>query len=94
MDSFLIPLFSILFLIAFYPVLMIYVALVASVGVFTWLILATMISPYVVLWYYVMKKRMLNYLRFLLDNKPYVWDIEKTLVEYLELLKKPQKVHR
>ena len=88
MDSFLIPLFSVLAVLLFYPALMIYVGLIVGAGIFTWLILAVMLSPYVALWYYVVKKRKLNYLKFLLDNKPRVWDIDKTLREYLFLLKK------
>ena len=88
MDSFLIPLFSVLAVILFYPALMVYVALVAGVGIFTWFIFAAMLSPFIALWYYVARKRMLNYLKFLLDNKPRVWDIEKALAEYEELLKK------
>lgn len=67
---------------------MLYVALVAGAGIFTWLIFAAMLSPYVALWYYVVNKRILNYLKFLLDNKPRMWDIEKALAEYEELLKK------
>jgi len=88
MDSFLIPLFSVLFAIIFYPILMLYIALVAGAGMFTWLILAAMLSPYVALWYYVANKRMLNYLKLLVDSKPHVWDIDKALAEYEELLKK------
>jgi len=91
MDNFLIPLFCVLFSIIFYPVLMLYVALVVGAGVFTWLILAAMLSPYVALWYIVVRRRMLNYLKLLLDNKPRVWDIEKALAEYEELLKKKRK---
>lgn len=91
MDNFLIPLFSILFAIIFYPVLMICVALVAGAGVFTWLIFAVMLSPYVALWYYVVRKRVLNYLSLFLDDTPHVWDIEKSLDEYEELLKKEGK---
>lgn len=91
MNSFLIPLFSVLFSIVLYPFLMFYVALVAGAGVFTWLILATMFSPYVALWYYVVNKRMLNYLKLLLDSKPHVWNINKTLAEYEELLKKKRE---
>jgi len=88
MDNFLIPLFSIIFSIILYPFLMIYIALVAGAGVFTWLILAAMFSPYVALWYYVVRKRTLNYLKFLLDNELYVWNISKALAEYEELLRK------
>jgi Flp pilus assembly protein TadB len=92
MDSgFLIPLFSIIMVTWFYPVLMVYVALVVGAGVYSWLILAAMLSPIVALWYYVVRKRMLSSLKVLLDNKPHVWDISKTLAEYEELLKKERK---
>jgi hypothetical protein len=67
---------------------MIYVVIVTGAGVFTWLTLALMVSPYVVLWYYVVRRRMLNYVKVLLDNKPHEWDMSKTLAEYEELLKK------
>jgi hypothetical protein len=70
---------------------MIYVVMVAGVGVFTWLTLALMVSPYIVLWYYVVRRRMLNYIKVLLDNKPHEWDMSKTLAEYEELLKKKPK---
>ena len=88
MDSFLIPLFSVLAVIVFYPVLMVYVALVAGIGIFTWLIFVAMLSPYLALWYYVVRRRTLNYLKVLLDNKSHVWDIDKALREYMFLLKK------
>lgn len=70
---------------------MLYVALVAGASVFTWLILAAMLSPYIALWCYVIRSRELNYLKALLDDKPHVWNIEKTLAEYKELLKKKSK---
>lgn len=69
---------------------MFYVAFVAGAGVFTWLILAAMFSPYVALWYYVVNKRMLNYLKLLVDDKPRVWDIGKALAEYEKLIKKKE----
>jgi hypothetical protein len=49
-----------------------------------------MLSPYVALWYYIVKRRMLNYLKFLLDSKPCVWDIEKAIVEYEKMIKKEE----
>jgi uncharacterized membrane protein YfbV (UPF0208 family) len=91
MDSFLIPLFCILAVILFYPALTIYVAMALNLGAFAWLTVATMLSPYVALWYYVVRKRVLSYIKLLMDNKPRVWDIEKTLAEYKDLLKKDKK---
>jgi hypothetical protein len=70
---------------------MLFIALVLGAGVFTWFIFAVMLSPYVGLWYYVVKKRMTNYFKLLLDQKPHEWDINKTLAEYKELLKKKPK---
>jgi len=87
-DSFLLTLSSILLSILFYPIFMIYVALLINVGFFTWLVLLLMLSPYILVWYIVVKKRMLNQLKLLLENKPGKWDIEKSLEEYLELIKK------
>ncbi len=88
MDNFLVPLFLIFFIIMFYPVLMIWIGLVSGLGVLVWVIYAVMLSPYVILWYFVVKKRILNYLKLLLNNKPFEWDIEKTLPEYQELINK------
>jgi len=59
-----------------------------NLGFFTWAVVAVMLSPYVVLAVKVDKKRMLNYVKVLLDSKPLVWDIGKSLAEYEELLKK------
>jgi len=87
-DSFLLTLSSILLSILLYPIFMIYVALVINVGFFTWLVFLLMLSPYILLWYIVVKKRMLNHLKLLLENKPREWDIEKSLEEYLKLVKK------
>jgi hypothetical protein len=88
MHSFLIPLFSILAVIAFYPWLIIYLCLLSGLGVFTWLIVFGMLTPIITFWYYITKKRMVNYLRLLMDNEPKPWDMEKALSEYEELLKK------
>jgi len=92
MDSFLIPLFSVLFSIILYPFLILYIIVIAGVGIFTWLILAAMLSPYVALWYYVVRRRMLSELKVLFDSKPHVWNIEKALAEYEDLLKKKKAV--
>jgi len=78
-------------IIALYPLLMIYVALVAQAGFFgTCFIFAVMASPFVVLWYYVEKQYMRDYLKLLLAQ-PHIWDISKSLEEYIELLKKKRE---
>jgi len=91
MDNFLIPLFSAIATVAFYPVLMIYVALIAGAGVFTWLIFTVMFTPFIVSWYYILRKRTLFYLKYLLDNRPHEWNIDKAIAEYQELLEKKER---
>jgi hypothetical protein len=80
-----------LFSVIFYPVLMIYVVLALNAGMTAWLVFALMLCPYAFSWYFVVKKRILNYLKILLDNKPFEWNIEKTLTEYEKLVKKEDK---
>jgi|YelNatPaOPRAMG01_1025707.scaffolds.fasta_scaffold06125_3 hypothetical protein len=70
---------------------MIYVVLALNVGMGAWLVFALMLCPYAFSWYVVVKKRILNYLKILLDNKPFEWNIEKTLTEYEKLLVKKEE---
>lgn len=91
MDSFLIPLFCVVVILIFYPSLMIYVALIAHAGFFgTCFIFAVMASPIVVPWYYFEQQYECNHQKQF-DSKPLVWDIDKTLREYIELLKKKNR---
>jgi len=73
---------------------MLYLALLMDAGIFTWPLFVVMLSPYVALWYYIIRGRMLNYLKLLLDSRPHVWDMKKTLIEYQELLKNERKNNR
>lgn len=90
MDNFLLPLFSVLAAILLTGVCIIYVAVVLDLGLFTWVIVMAMLSPYFVLAVKVDKKRMLNYFKVLLDDKTISWDIDKALDEYQQLLKEKQ----
>jgi hypothetical protein len=91
MDSFLVPLFFVIAILVFYPTLIIFVSLSAGLGVSTWLVVAVMLSPYFGLWYYVVKKRLLSELKLMMDNKPFKWNIQEAVEEYLKVLKKDEK---
>jgi hypothetical protein len=67
---------------------MFYVVLALNAGMAAWLVFALMLCPYVVSWYVIVRRRVLNYLKILLDNKPFEWNIEKGLAEYKKLLEK------
>ena len=87
MDNFLVPLFSALISIIVYPMLMLYVALIAGAGVVTWLILIIMASPYVVLWLDIVGKREKLHVEGLM--KPYSnMNIEQNIVDYVESQRK------
>jgi ABC-type transport system involved in cytochrome bd biosynthesis fused ATPase/permease subunit len=88
MENWLIPLFSILITIMVYPALMAYIIVITGLGVYSWLIIALMLSPYVALWYIVVKRRMLNEFKLLMENKPLKWDVKQTLEEYKKLLRR------
>jgi len=88
--GFLIPLFSALLLIMFYPVLMLWIGIHTGSSI-VWIIYAVMLSPYVILWYFVIRKRISNYLKLLLNNKPFLWNLEKSLEEYQKLIQKGEK---
>ena len=94
MDGDYIPLFSllaVLLVVGLYPILMLYIAFQIQVWYIIYPVWAAMLTPFVVLWYHVVKKRTLNYLKLLLGNEPREWNLEKTLKEYVELLKKRKK---
>lgn len=42
------------------------------------------------LWYYVQKRRARNYLSLILSNRP-IWDIDKSIKEYLEYVRRSKK---
>jgi CBS domain containing-hemolysin-like protein len=89
--------FSTLFFIVFFgmfpltfAIAIVFTGIMLNLGVYTWLYVILMCSPVFALWYRFVTKRMEDYLKSL-DNKPVVWDIEKIVAEYKELLKKKQK---
>lgn len=81
-------LFLELSVVALYPLIIVTVVLTLNVGVFSWLIIVCFTSPLVALWYFTVKKRVEAHWRMLLDSKGRVWDIDKTLAEYIAMLKK------
>jgi hypothetical protein len=75
-------------LILLYPPLIVYIGITTNMGVYTWLFVLTMLTPFIATWYITVKKRIINYLRLLTENKPFNWNIDKTLKEYMQLIEK------
>jgi len=88
MDNLLLPLFLCALLLLLYPILVVFLAVTLNLGAYAWLVVAGMLSPFAVTWYTIERERLINYLKLLLDNKPREWNIEKTIEEYKQLLKK------
>jgi len=80
-------LYAELLFVFFYPLIILFFVISIQIGVLGWLVIALFLAPPTALWYYVMKKRVTNYLRLLMA-KPRPWDIKKAIEEYVELQKK------
>jgi hypothetical protein len=84
----LVKLYLELFYLLFYPALIIVICILGNFGVYSWLVISLFLAPPTLAWFIVVRRRILNYLRLLLDNKPKPWNIEKAIVEYKKLLGK------
>jgi hypothetical protein len=84
----LVKLYLELFYLLFYPALIIIVCVLGNFGVYSWLVIGLFLAPQTLAWFIVVRRRILNYLRLLLDNKPKPWNIEKAVEQYKRLLVK------
>jgi len=75
-----------LLLITVYPMFILYAALTFC-GIYSWAVIAVMVSPVAAVWYKVVKERISIWREFLL-GKPFKWNLEQTIDEYVELMKK------
>lgn len=92
MKSFLLPFFLVMFSIILYPPFCLYVVFVLNFGLLSWVVLMGLLSPYFVFWYIILKKRMLSSMRLIESlRKSKEWNIEKSLKEYLSLIKNKDK---
>jgi hypothetical protein len=89
----LVKLYLELFYLLFYPALIIIVCVLGNFGVYSWLVIGLFLAPQTLAWFIVVRRRILNYLRLILDNKPKPWNIEKALEEYKRLLDKNMTNH-
>jgi hypothetical protein len=87
----LVKLYLELFYLHFYPVLTIVVCILGNFGVYSWLIIGLFLAPPTLAWFIIVRRRTLNYLRLLLENKPKPWNIEKAVVEYKKLLRQKHR---
>lgn len=62
---------------------------VYPLGVFTYLLIFALFSPFLTLWYYVLKKREENYLALLRSSR--VWDVKESVEKYVNSLKEDKE---
>jgi len=77
--------------IVLYPFLIIVLILKLNVGVFGWLIIGGSLTPPTIIYYKIAKKHLMTYLKSLQERKRGIYNIERTVQEYTELLKKQKK---
>jgi hypothetical protein len=87
----LLKLYGEIFYIGFYPIMVLMLVIRLQLGVLSWLVIGAFLAPPTVVWYVVVRRRIIKYLKILLDNKPRPWDIEKAVREYKALLEKEKK---
>jgi hypothetical protein len=75
----------------FYPTMILLIVIRLQLGVLSWLVIGAFLAPPTVVWYVVVRRRIIKYLKLLLDSKPRPWDIEKAVREYKALLEKQKK---
>lgn len=97
-NSFLLELYAVLILIALYGACDFYLSLwlvetfSLSGNVYGWVIFLGFLSPLIVYWAVKVSTRTKNYLALLKGRaKPFVWNIEKTVEEWLDMIKPKRK---
>ncbi len=80
-------LYAELLFVALYPAFLVLGIVSLQLGVLGWIVLALSLTPPTALWYFLMKKRLENYLKLLMA-KPRPWDVKKAVEEYFELQKR------
>ena len=88
--GYLFPLFVIIALFALYFGLMAWLAVLIGHWLWSWGIIATMLTPFFTLFIKAQRDNIKRWWKATFD-KPFAWNIEKTMTEYLDLLEKQKK---
>jgi hypothetical protein len=77
--------------ISMYPFVMLYVAYLLNVN--PWITIILPLAPIVAVWYYIVRKRIINYVYSLLKSQK-IRDTEEVIKEYLDLLEEQKRKRR
>jgi len=83
-------LLNLLFLIL-YPIIIIYIAILLNLGLYSWIVIGLFLIPPVAAWLIILRKRAESYLATLMEKEPPKWNVEEKVEEYIELLEKERK---
>ena len=84
-------LYVLLLSLFFYPITIVIVTVFLRLGGLSWAVIVGFLAPPTVAWYIIVKRRVESYLKWLISSKPREWNIEKSIREYIELLKKHER---
>jgi len=77
--------------IGIYVVAMLEIAYLLHIN--PWIVIVLPLVPIVIAWYYVVRKRLINYVNLLLKSQK-IRDLEDVLKEYLDLLEEQKKLSK
>lgn len=80
--------------LGFYSYLMLYFIVFAASwgwGVFVWAVPVVMLSPVVVAWFWVLRKRYREYMAVLTGATSVVWDVEKAIEGWVRMTRPEKK---
>lgn len=74
-----------------YPPFIVLLIIYLNIGIWGWAVFALFLTPPTVAWYIIMKRRVINFLKLLMETKPKRWDIKTAVEEYIALLNQEKK---
>ena len=83
----LVTLYGALLFMTLYPSFIVYIILRLDLGIYSWIIMGACLAPPIIFWYQTLKKRFERYIKTIMNAKPKEWNVDKTVKEYLELVK-------
>jgi hypothetical protein len=81
-------LYASLLYLMFYPLFVVFLVVILRMGVYGWVFIGACLTAPTIVWYRILKRRVENYLKAIMNAEPREWNVTETVKEYVKLLKK------